>query len=494
MTESLKHKTIYGLKWSYISTFATAFMQIGYTAVMARLLTPADFGLVAMGGVVLRFGQYFAQMGMSSALIQKQDLTKGNISAAFTSSLSLGFIFTVLTYFLAPLSKLVFENTEVVPIIKLMGLSFLINGFSLTALALIRKKMDFKSLSFAEIIAFFIGYLVIGIGSAVLGMGVWSLVFASLSQSFILSVITFFIVKHDISISFSWEHYKPLVSFGSKISVISFLEFIGYSLDTILIGRFFGDKKLGFYNRAQMLINLPLTYLITSISKVLFPSFSIIQEDNERIKQHIFLMLKVAGTIILPIVTVVSILSKEIVIVILGKKWMESVNILRILAFAIAFDFMINFIAVLFEAKGILKEKMYIQFSFIFVLVIAYYISFPFGLVGFAFALTFGQLFRLVSYSAYFLKKMEIKLIEYLKVFVSPFLSALLMFVLLLPIYYLLKELNFSLIINFIIATLIAIIIYIAILFLKFNAEIKKIITDILVIILRKKSEIFPQL
>jgi O-antigen/teichoic acid export membrane protein len=205
-------------------------------------------------------------------------------------------------------------------------------------------------------------------------------------------------------------------------------------------------------------------------------------------------MLKVAGTIILPIVTVVSILSKEIVIVILGKKWMESVNILRILAFGIAFDFMINFIAVLFEAKGILKEKMYIQLSFIFVLVIAYYISFPFGLVGFAFALTCGQLFRLVSYSAYFLKKMEIKLIEYLKVFVSPFLSALLMFVLLLPIYYLLKELNFSLIINFIIATLIAIIIYIAILFLKFNAEIKKIITDILVIILRKKSEIFPQL
>jgi len=89
MTESLTKKALHGLKWSYISTFTTALMQIGYTAVMARILTPADFGLVAMGSVVLSFGNYFAQMGMGSAIIQKKDITKEQIKAVFTSSVLL---------------------------------------------------------------------------------------------------------------------------------------------------------------------------------------------------------------------------------------------------------------------------------------------------------------------------------------------------------------------------------------------------------------------
>jgi O-antigen/teichoic acid export membrane protein len=461
-------------------------MQVGYTAIMARLLNPSDFGLVAMGGVVLRFGSYFAQMGMSSAIIQKKDLTKGQISAAFTSSIILGFIFTLLTFVLSPLAQLVFNNQDVVPVVRLMGLSFFINGFSLTALALIRRELKFKSLAIAEIVSFLIGYLIIGIGSAFFGLGVWSLVFASLSQSLILAVLTFLIIRHEVSLTFSWVHYKPLISFGSKVSVISFLEFIGYSLDTILIGRFFGDKKLGYYNRAQMLVNLPMNYLITSFSRVLFPSFSIIQDENEKIKKYIFFILKVTGIIILPFAVVVSILSKEIVLVILGTKWMASINILRILAFAASFDFMLNSIAILFEAKGILKEKLYIQSSFILVLALAYYISFPFGLAAFALALTFAQLFRLISYSGYLIIKMKIKLREFLKVFISPLLSSIIIVCLLVPIKYLLNVLNINLFINLIVTAILALIIYVAMLFLKYNAEVKNVIMDVLLIILRR--------
>lgn len=488
MTESLTQRTMRGLKWSYASTISTAIMQVGYTAVMARLLNPSDFGLVAMGGVVLRFGNYFAQMGMSSAVIQKKDLSKENISAAFTSSILLGFLFTILAFLLAPLAKYIFNNNDVIPLVRVMGLAFLINGFSLTALALIRRSMDFKYLAFAEITAFIIGYLVIGIGSAVMGFGVWSLVFASLSQSLILAILTFLIIKHKITLSFSWAHYKPLISFGSKVSVISFLEFIGSSLDTILIGRYFGDIKLGFYNRAQMLINMPMQYFTSSFSRVLFPSLSQIQGDNERIKKNIFLILKIVATVLFPFAIFVSILSKEIVYVILGSKWMDSAILLQVLAFAAAINLLSHFIAVLFEAKGLLKEKIFAQSLFIAVLAGSFYLVLPYGVVGFTFALLFSQIFKLLQYNFYFLSRLEINLIELLKNFFPPILSAILFFVVLFPLYHFINLIINNNYIVLSISLFISLVIYLFIIILKFNSDIKNKLKNILLMLRPQKN------
>lgn len=483
MPESLTQKTIHSLKWSYVSTISTAAMQVGYTAVMARLLNPSYFGLVAMGMVVLRFGQYFAQMGMGSAIIQKKDLSKENISAAFTSSIFLGLLFTVLTFLLAPLAKYVFNNNDVIPLVRIMGLSFLINGFSLTALALIRRSMNFKYLAFAEITAFIIGYLVIGIGSALLGFGVWSLVYASLSQNLILAILTFLIIRHEVTLTFSWAHYKPLISFGSKISVISFLEFIGSSLDTILIGRYFGDIKLGFYNRAQMLINLPMQYFTTSFSRVLFPSFSQIQDDNERIKKNIFLILKIFATVLFPFSIVVSILSKEIVFVILGSKWMESAMLLSVLAFASMINLLTHFIAVLFEAKGLLKEKIFIQSLFTVVLAASFYLVLPYGVLGFTYALLFSQIFKILQYFLYFIKIFDIKLAELVKNFVPPILSDMLILIVLLPFHHfiILISKNDYLVLS--ICLFLSAGAYVGIFKLKFNSEIKSRLNDILMTI-----------
>ena len=404
-------------------------MQIGYTAVMARLLNPADFGLVAMGGVVLNFGNYFAQMGMGSAIVQKKEITKEQISAAFTSSIFLGFVFSLLAFLLAPLAIFVFKNQGVVPLLRLMGLAFLLNGFSLTALALIRRELKFKALAIAEIISFVIGYPIIGIGSAIAGFGVWSLVFASLTQNALIAIITFFIIKHKLSLSISWKHYKPLLSFGSRVSIISFLEFVGSSLDTILIGRFFGSNLLGIYNRAQMLINLPMQYFTSSFSRVLFPSFSRIQDDNERVKRNILLILRTVSMVIFPFAIIVAVLSKEIVEVLLGARWLEAASLLKVLSFAAAVDLLTHFIAVLFEAKGLLKQKIIIQGTFVIVLAISFYFALRYGLFGFACALLVCQTFRQVFYMFFFLRKFEIGLLETFRDYLFLLVSCLAIFV-----------------------------------------------------------------
>ena len=397
MTESLTKKALHGLKWSYISTFTTALMQIGYTAVMARILTPADFGLVAMGSVVLSFGNYFAQMGMGSAIIQKKDITKEQIKAVFTSSVLLGIFFFVLTFLIAPLLKYVFDNQDVIPLVRVMGLSFLLNGFSLTPLALIRRELQFKALATAEIISFFVGYIIIGIASALVGFGVWSLVFASLIQSVLIMAITFLIIRHELTLSFSWTHYKPLFSYGSRVSIISFLEFIGSSLDTIVIGRYFGSSQLGIYNRAQMLINVPLQYFTSSFSRVLFPSFSRIQNDKERIRANIIFILQIISIIIFPFTILVVVLSKEIVEILLGPKWLDAAPLLKYLAFAAAVNLLTHFIAVLFEAKGLLKQKIIIQTFFIVILAISFYFALEYGVYAFTIALLICHISRLFT-------------------------------------------------------------------------------------------------
>lgn len=149
---------------------------------MARLLDPAAFGLVAMSGVVLRFGSYFAQMGIGPALVQKENLSAEDISAGFTSCFLLSIIFFILAWLLAPLSTYLFDNTALIPIIRVMALSFVLTGLSTTATSLLRRNLEFGSLAIIDIASYALGYGAVGVVLAFNGFGVWSLVVAALSQ------------------------------------------------------------------------------------------------------------------------------------------------------------------------------------------------------------------------------------------------------------------------------------------------------------------------
>ncbi|OGU75974.1 MAG: hypothetical protein A2V93_11085 [Ignavibacteria bacterium RBG_16_34_14] len=403
MSADLTSKTIHSLKWSYASTITNAVMQIGYTAVMARLLEPKTFGLVAMSGVILKFGSYFAQMGMGQALIQKKELFNDDIRAAFTSSLIMSVIFLMLTWFLAPYAVLIFDNTEVIPIIRVMSISFVLTGISTTSLALIRRNLKFKSLAVIEIISYIIGYAGIGVLFAVLGYGVWSLVFASLAQAFLSGLLSYFVTRHNLLPLFSWKKYKPLFSFGSRVSVISFFEFLGTNLDTLFIGRMLGAGKLGLYNRAFMVVNLPMQYFTFSISRVLFPSLSRIQNDKEKLKKIYLSSISVVGFILFSICFGISVTAEQIVMVILGEKWIAAVPVLQILALATPLNFISHFDGIICDATANLNKKLVLQTSYVIMLAGFFYFLGGFGLIGFAAGLVCASLLRNVGY--YFITK-----------------------------------------------------------------------------------------
>jgi len=398
LTENLTYKTVHGIKWNYISTIITAILQIGYTAVMARLLEPAAFGLVAMAAVILRFGSYFAQMGIERAVIQKKEINEEDIRSSFTLSVFLGLIFFLLLWLLAPLALYVFNNEKVVIIVKVMALSFFISGLSTTSLGLLKRNLNFRSIAIIEIASYILGYLGIGITMAILGFGVWSLVFAALSQTFFAAIIAYVFVRHNLKFTLNVKHYKPLFSFGSKVTIISFFEFIGGSLDTLLIGRFLGASLLGIYNRAYMIVNLPLQNLNSSITKVLFPSFSIIQNEKTRLKNAFVSSFSTGIFFLIPICIWISISAKEVVLIVLGQNWLAAVEVLRILAIVTPFYIMNNYFGILFEAMAYLKVKLIFQISFVILLSIVLLILIPYGLLYAAFGLLASVLLQHIAY------------------------------------------------------------------------------------------------
>ena len=398
MNENLTSKTFHGLKWSYFSTIVNALLQIGFTAIMARLLEPAAFGLIAMAGVVLRFGAYFAQMGVGQALIQKAELTQEEIRAAFTSSALLGVAFSLLTYLIAPLGLLIFDVPEVVPVIRWMGFSFLFTGLSTTAVSLLRRKLDFRSLAIIEIVSYVIGYGLIGVAFASVGFGVWSLVAATLSQNILTMALSYLFNRHRVSLIFGWKFYKPLYSFGSRISFISFFEFIGSNLDTIAIGHFLGPASLGIYNRAFMLVTLPLYYFTTSFSKVLFPAFSKIQLELERLKNAYLSSITLTAAIVIPTCIGIMVAAQEIVLVLLGPKWTAAIPVLRILSLAVPMSMLLHFGGVLCDATANLNKKFMLQLNYVVMLAILFFLFRRYGVIGFATAVVIGELVRNVAY------------------------------------------------------------------------------------------------
>jgi len=449
MTDNLTSKTLHSLTWSYLSTIVNSVLQIGFTAIMARLLEPAAFGLIAMAGVILRFGSYFAQMGVGSSLIQKKEISDEDVRAAFTSALFLGILFCVLVWFCAPFAIYIFDNEKVIPIVRVMALSFVLTGLTTTALSLLRRNLKFRSLAITEVISYMLGYGMIGITLAYNGFGVWSLVAGALSQSAFLAILSYLFSRHALSFIYRWKYYKPLYSFGGRVSVISFFEFLGSNLDTLAIGHFIGAAPLGIYNRAFMLVNLPAQYLTTSFSRVLFPSFSRVQKEIERLKKAYLTTIMLFSAILFPTCWGIAVASQEIVLLVLGEKWIAAIPVLQILAIATSFNLLSHFGGIVCEATATLNIKLLMQIIYVTILGFLFYLMRDLGIREFAMAIVCAEFTRFFAYLCIVKRICGIMTMDYIRTYTPAVISALIIGISIYSIAFLLRSFNVPLLLLF---------------------------------------------
>ena len=387
-----------GIKWTTAAAVVTAVLQIGYTAVMARLLDPAAFGLVALAGVVLRFGGYFAEMGLGHALVQRPKLTDNDLRACFTGSLLLGGGVAGLFWVLAPLATLILKNPAVVPLVRALALGFVVAALGLTATSVLRREMRFAELAKIEVMGYVVAYGGVGLGLAWAGAGVWSLVAANLAQQFLISLGTYVAVRHPVRLLFGWQHYAELLGYGSRVSLISFLEFINGNLDTLLVGRLLGPVALGLYNRAFMLLYLPMYFLTNSVAKVAFPTFSQVQHDVPRLRDLYLRSSTLVATLVLPLCAGVAVAAPEMVRVLLGPKWDASIPVLRVLCVAIPLSLTTMFAGIVADARANLHRKVVLNIEFMLVLVGLFWLLRGYGIMGVAAAIGIGEVLRTLLY------------------------------------------------------------------------------------------------
>lgn len=398
LVKNLTTTTIQSMTWTTAATVVNAVMQIGYTAIMARLLPPAAFGLVALAGVVLRFGGYFSQMGMAQAIIQKPELTEEDIRAAFTSSALLGALFAGFTILGAPMARLLCAQPEVVTLVRVMALDIFLLGLTTTAISLLRRRMEFQTLAKIDIVSYVLSYGGIGVGMAWGGFGVWSLVCASLGQTVIMGLIAYAATFHSVRLYFSWAHYRPLLSYGGRISITGFLEFMTISLDTMVIGRVFGAAVLGIYNRGYMLINLPLYLIATSISKVVFPAFSQLQADVNKLRTVYVASITLVAALVLPLSAGMAVAAPELVRSLLGPGWDASVPVLRLMSVPVSLSLITMFAGVMCDARAQLNKKIVTNVITLLTLVGLFWLLRGHGLLGFVAALLLNECIRTALY------------------------------------------------------------------------------------------------
>lgn len=424
--ESLTSATVHGLKWSYASSAVNVVLQIGVTAVLARLLTPSAFGLVAMAGVFISFGRYFAQLGAGQALVQKRDLSAHDVRTAFTSSALLGLAFCGVFAALAPLAGALFPSAPgVVMVARVMSLTFVLGGLTATTQGLLQRRFAFRAIALTEIGSYAFGYALVGLALAVRGFGAWSLVTASLTSGALAAVVYMLLCRREIAIGLSARSFRAIYWFGGRLSLIGFCEFIAANLDTLWAGHYLGAQATGLYTRATNIAGVPLYYLTTGLSRVLMPGYSRIQSERERLKTVYLASITVVGAIVMPISWGVAGAAHEVVATLLGGQWRAAAPVLVVLALAVPFTLLTHFGAILCDATATLGARLAITLGRIAWLAALLVGLARFGIVGIAAAFALAELATHLAYLLVMKRLLTLRLADLRRAYVIGAVSGL---------------------------------------------------------------------
>ena len=384
-TESLKKRTLKGIVWTAISNFGQQGIQFVVTIILARLLTPKDFGLVGIASIFIGLAAVVNQLGIGAALVQRKDLDEGHLASAFWTNITMGVVLCILMIGFAPFIASYFKNPQVIPILRVLSLTFVLGSLGIVPGSLLRRELLFNKLAYINISALVISGMV-SVILAFLGYGVWSLVWGRIVQVIAGITLIWFIVSWRPSLSFSLKKFKELFSFGISVLGTNLLTYIKKNSDYFIIGKFLGASSLGIYTMAYNMVTLPQRKLSTIITTVAFPAFSKIQDEAEKIREGFFTMISSISFVTFPILAGLCAVAPELVKVFLGDKWVGAIRPIQILCIPGALYSIGTTVGSVFYAKGRPDLEFKCDLISFAILLFALLIGVRYGIVGVALA------------------------------------------------------------------------------------------------------------
>jgi O-antigen/teichoic acid export membrane protein len=330
---SLKQKTFKGVIWSAVERFSTQGVQFLFGILLARLLTPNDYGIIAMLTIFLAICQTFIDSGFANAIIRKIDRNEKDMATMFFFNIGMSLVCYAIIYLSAPFIASFYKMDELTLILRVLALRLIIQSFAAIQATNLTIRIDFKKQAKISLSAAIISGIV-GIGFAYKGYGVWALVIQSLFSSTFSSILYWIVVRWHPQCFFDKESFKSLFSYGSKLLISGLLDTIYNNLYPLVIGKFYTPAQLGAFAKADHFSQFPSQNVMRILHRVSFPVLSTLQNDPQRMRSCFLKFINYSALIIFPLMLGLLALSKPMTLLFLTERWSEMIPLLQILCIA----------------------------------------------------------------------------------------------------------------------------------------------------------------
>ena len=320
MADSLRNKTVRGVGWSFADSFLGQGITFLVGLVLARLLTPDEYGLIGIITIFITVLNSIVDSGFSNALIRKPHTTRDDYNTMFITNLVFSILMFLLLFILAPAIAFFFQRPELVNLTRVMGLVVIFNALSIVQNTILTKHLDFKTKTKASLISTIVSGI-IGIGMAIERFGVWSLVGQALSRQLMNSLCLWFLNRWWPQFKFSWDSFKEMWSFGWKLLVSKLVDTTWKELYQVVVGKFYSPATLGQYTRGKQFAQILSANITSVVQRVSFPTLSEIQDDRTRLVNAYRKIIRTTMFVTTPLMFALAGVAHPFIYCLIGPQW-----------------------------------------------------------------------------------------------------------------------------------------------------------------------------
>lgn len=365
---------IHGVFWSAVEKYSGLIVSIIITMVLARLLQPEDFGLIAIVTVIIQFLTLFCTMGASPAIVQKDNLTQKDLSVIFSSFILIGVFLALILSLFAPLIAVYYDDSRLALIVRILSVNLIFAAANLVPNALMIKNLRFRQMALRTLSIQVVSGA-IAIIAAYKGLGVYSLLISPISTTIYMFFFNTHFYPQKFTIKISLAPFKKIFSYSAYQFGFDIIIFFGRNLDKLIIGKSMSSAELGYYEKSYRLMQLPLSYISSVVSPVMQPVLRSFQDERQLMADKLNKIVRFLSTISFPIGIILYACSAEIILLFYGNNWEKSISPFSILCLSLPLQIVLSTSGSIFQAANSTKTQFYVNLINICTTIIGFFIA-----------------------------------------------------------------------------------------------------------------------
>lgn len=392
-----KQRTLNGVAWNFSKVLGQTVLGIGVNIILARILSPSDFGVLALAMVFISFAELVSSLGLAPSIVQLKVLTDRHLQVASTLALIMGTLLVCIFLISADAVAAFFDEPKLATAVRLLAAGLFFSAIAAPSRGVLVRRMDFRRLSAIDVGAYVIGFAGVSIVLAIRGFGFSSLVIGNVAASVISAIALLIIVPPRLPLALSREEARDLLGFGGGFSLNSTINHVAANVDYLVVGKFLTADILGLYTRSYQLMTMPLTKIAATMSSALFPSYAEIQADRKRLGRAYFRAVNATTLATFPILMVCAAASETIIVGMYGPAWRGGAEVFRILCLAGMLKAVFHLAGAVVQATGNIYAEVKCQLIYLALLTIGCLVAVTHGIQAVGWAVVLGSLWLYFS-------------------------------------------------------------------------------------------------